>query len=100
MKTASGKKFKVQALKKIQFDDDHSTVLHLTQLLQGVVLGVRSGDPSAIPQAQKNFVVTLCSLAHKINGTEKNLSLKECLDVWDVLYLEPPETDAEQFSDN
>lgn len=100
MKNASGNKFDVQALKKIQFDDDHSTILHLVQLLQGVVLSARSADPSSIAQAQKNFVVALCTLSHKVKGTDKNLTLKECLDVWDVMYVEPPQTDNNQYSDN
>lgn len=90
LKNSSGKRFKSRALKKVQFIDDHSSVLSFSQLIYSVVTGARSGDPSSISEAQKNFVVILCMLAHKIKKTDKNLSLKECLDVWNILYVEAP----------
>lgn len=69
---------------EFQFEDDPGTFLYYYRLFEGIVSGVRSENADLLSQAQQQFIVGLCTLADKIEGSPENLDLQKVLRVWDI----------------
>lgn len=69
---------------EFQLDDNPGFFLYYYRLLDDIVNHVRLGDPSLIYEAQKQVIACLCTLADKMVGKSKNLSLQKVLDIWNI----------------
>jgi hypothetical protein len=71
---------------EFQFDDDPGAFLHYYRLFDSIVSSVRNGNPDSLSEAQQKFIMSLCTLADKIEGKPENLNLHKVLSIWDVPY--------------
>lgn len=72
---------------EFQFDDDPGAFLHYYRLFESIVSCVHQGSADSISEAQQKFIMSLCSLADKIEGKPENLNLHKVLGIWDVPFL-------------
>lgn len=69
---------------KIEFEDDPGAFLHYHRLFEGIVSCSRRGDPDSLFEAQQKLIMSLCTLADKIQGKPGNLNLQEVLGFWQI----------------
>jgi hypothetical protein len=72
---------------EFQFDDDPGAFLHYYRLFDSIVSSIRIGSPDSFSEAQQKFIMSLCTLADKIEGKPENLNLQKVLGIWNVPYL-------------
>lgn len=72
---------------EFQFDDDPGAFLHYYRLFGSIVSSARNGDLDAFSQGQQQFIMSLCTLADKIEGKPENLNLHKVLDIWNIPHL-------------
>lgn len=72
---------------EFQFDDDPGAFLHYYRLFDNIVSSIRNESPGSFSEAQQKFIMSLCTLADKIEGESENLNLHKVLGIWDVPYL-------------
>jgi hypothetical protein len=71
---------------EFEFGDDPGAFLYYYRLFEGIVSGVRSGNPD-FSQVQQQFITALCALADKIEERADNLDIAKVLDVWNIPHL-------------
>lgn len=69
-----------------QFDNDPGAFLHFYRLFDSIVSNVRDRNSNSLPDAQQKFILSLCSLADKMEEKSENLHLQKVLDIWKVPY--------------
>lgn len=74
---------------EFQFDDDPGAFLHYYRLFDSIVSSVRVESLDSFSEAQQKFIMSLCTLADKIEGKPENLNLHKVLGIWDIPYLQP-----------
>lgn len=75
---------------KFQFDDDPGFFLSYFKLFNLVINKARAESLESLSEAQKNFIVSLCGLAEKIEGKAESLNIVKVLQIWDVNPIAPP----------
>jgi hypothetical protein len=69
---------------EFEFDDDPGAILFYYRLFDSIVNNLRIGGPNTFPEAQQKFIMSLCTLADKIERKPENLTLHKVLDIWDI----------------
>jgi hypothetical protein len=72
---------------EFEFDDDPGAILFYYRLFDSIVENLRIGGPDTYSEAQQKFIMSLCTLADKIEGKPENLTLHKVLDIWDIPHL-------------
>ncbi|MBA2369827.1 MAG: hypothetical protein H0V82_12545 [Candidatus Protochlamydia sp.] len=73
--------------REFNFGDDPGAYLHYYKLLENMLKSVQDGNPEALSQAQQKFIMFLCGLAEKIEGTVANLNFLKVLDIWGIPHV-------------
>ena len=66
------------------FNDDPGALLYYYQLFDSIVSSVRKRSPDSLVEAQQKFIMSLCTLADKIEGKPENLNLHQVFKIWDI----------------
>ncbi len=69
---------------EFRFNDDPGVFLYYYRLFDDIVSSVRKGSVDCFSEAQQKFIMSLCTLADKIDGKSENLTLQKVLSVWDI----------------
>jgi hypothetical protein len=77
---------------EFQFDDDPGAFLQYYRLFESIVSSIRAGSPDSITDAQQKVIMSLCTLADKIEGKLENLNLPKVLDIWKIPALKQDKT--------
>lgn len=81
--------------KEFQFEDDPGALLHYHRLFKNILKIVSEENLEAFPEAQQMFIMSLCTLADKIEKTKENLDLHKVLEIWNIQASKPLENDAQ-----
>jgi hypothetical protein len=73
---------------EFQFNDDLGALMHYHRLFHSIVSSARTATPESFSEAQQKFIMSLCSLADKMEGGADNLDLQKVLSLWKIPYLE------------
>lgn len=69
---------------EFQFDDDPGAFLYFYRLFEGIVSSIHEGSPNSLSEAQQKLIMSLCTLADKIEGKPENLNLRQVLAIWNI----------------
>ena len=72
---------------EFELDEDPGVFLYYYRLFDSIVSGLRNGSPDSFSEAQQKFIMSLCTLADKIEGKSGNLNLQKVLKIWNIPYL-------------
>lgn len=73
---------------EFQFNDDPAALLYYYRLFHSIVSRLHTGGPESFSEVQHKFIMSLCTLADKIEGKPGSLNLRKVLDIWGIPYLE------------
>ncbi len=79
---------------QLQFEDDPGAFLHYYRLYEGIVSHVRDHSSDALLEAQKKFILSLCTIAAKMEEQSENLNIHKVLSLWNI---ESRQTDLHPF---
>ncbi|MBA3603765.1 MAG: hypothetical protein H0W50_09035 [Parachlamydiaceae bacterium] len=73
---------------EFQLADDPATFMYHFQLFNKIVSGAKVESPDAFSITQQNFIMSLCSLANKIEGKTTTLNIRKVLEIWNIAVLD------------
>lgn len=81
---------------EFQFADDPGYLLYCHRLFKSIVSSVHNGGSDSLSQAQQQFIMTLCSLADKIEEKSENLDIHKVLNIWRISNLNHYDKDSKE----
>ncbi|MDN3506670.1 MAG: hypothetical protein P0S96_05530 [Simkaniaceae bacterium] len=79
------KDFEVFAQDEDTLYDQMGALLYHHQAFKDIISKARSKKSSAIAEAQKTFIASLCALADKVTGGVKELTIPKVLKFWGII---------------
>lgn len=70
--------------REFQFGDDPTVFMYFYRLFESVIDHGRNKVVDSLSEAQKQFIVALCALHDKIEGTPEKRDLKKVLQLWGI----------------
>lgn len=80
--------FEIGECGEFRFEDDPAVFLRYYRLFEHVANSVREENSDSFLEAQQKFLMSLCSLASKIEGKTENLDIRRVLEIWDIPHLQ------------